>query len=128
MDYTITVADGPKAQALTKALAAFNASNQPLNAQQFMQRLIDGQLEGLVASYLVTKIKPIDLLQRFTQDERAAIRTAAKSNATIEDYLSMLAAAQGDVDLTHPLTVAGVQQLESAGLIAVGRSAQILSL
>ena len=130
MNYTVTVPDGSaRAQALAKAAEAFNASNPALTNEQFVQRIVDGQLDSLVASYLKTKIRPIDFLQRFTPQERAAIRSTAKTNPAVEDYLEMLAAVgTGELDLTHDLTVAGVQALEAAGLIAAGRAAQILAI
>ena len=64
---------------------------------------------------------------RMTSDERAAIRTASASNATLYDYMDMLNTA-GYANLLDPYTIGGCQSLETAGLIAAGRSAQILSL
>lgn len=131
MEITITVPDsGARMSAIERALIAYNARNSPpLNPQTFVQRLVDGQLDSLVASYLTTKVRPVDFLQRFTVEERTAIRGAAKSSPAIDDYLQMLAAVgAGELDLTHPLTTAGVQALEAAGLIAAGRAAQILAL
>lgn len=130
MDFIITINGAPLA-ALVKALAAYNTSNPgaPLTEPQLVQRLVDGQLEALVASYLKTKIRPVDFLQRFTPAERVAIRTAAQTNAAIDDYLQMLAAVgAGELDLTHELTIAGVQALEAAQLLAPGRAAEILAL
>lgn len=64
-------------------------------------------------------------LSRFTAQERKAIRQAAKSNADVEDWLELFNAAQ-DVDVTYPATIAGLQALESAGILAAGRAAEIL--
>lgn len=72
---------------------------------------------------LLTKVA---YLKRFTQPERIGIREAAKVNAVVEDYVELLNLAQ-DVDLADPETVAGVQQLEAAGLLAAGRAAEILA-
>jgi hypothetical protein len=127
VEYTLSVADGARAVALTRALEAYNARNTPLNGPQFLQKLLDGQLDSLVASYVVTTVTPLAFLQRFTTEERVAIRTAAKSSAALEDYLKMLDAAT-EVNLTHTVTVAGVQALEAGGLIAAGRGAEILAL
>ena len=70
-------------------------------------------------------ISKVQYLKRFTQAERIAIREAAKTSAVVNDYVQLLDAAS-DVDLADPDTVAGVQQLEAAGLLAAGRAAEIL--
>jgi hypothetical protein len=127
MDITVTVTDAAKLAALEKARTAYNLSATPLSEIEFIQKLVDGQLGGLVTSYLVTRITPFDFLSRFTQAERAAIRTAAAGNALIADYVAMVDAAPAVV-LTDTLTIAGVNALESAGLIAQGRGAEILAL
>lgn len=130
MEYTVTVGDGAQAAALDRAIALYNERNSPpLTAHDLVQRIVSGQLDALVQSHLKTKIRPVDFLQRFTLEERAAIRSTAKTNPQVEDYLQMLAAVgNAELDLTHPLTTAGVQALEAAGLIAAGRAAQILAL
>lgn len=130
MEYTVTVDGGAQAAALDRAVAIYNERNTPpLTAHALLQRIVSGQLDALVQSHLKTKIRPLDFLQRFTLEERSAIRTAAKSSPAIDDYLQMLAAVgAGELDLTHPLTAGGVQALEAAGLIAAGRAAQILAL
>jgi hypothetical protein len=127
MDITVTVTDAAKLAALDKARTAYNLSAQPLSEVEFLQKLVDGQLDGLVASYLVTRITPFDFLNRFTQAERAAIRTAAVGNPLIADYIAMVDAAPAVV-LTDALTIAGVNALEVAGLIAPGRGAAILAM
>lgn len=128
MDFTVSSSTEARTQALIKALAAFNANtSQAISQQEFMQKLIDGQLDGLVAAYLKTELTKLEFLNRFTADERIAIRAAAQSNAAIADYLAMLEAAQ-NVSLTDPRTISGAQALETASLIASGRAAQILAL
>lgn len=130
MEYVIIVTDdSARAKALAKALEAYNSRNTPVEVLEFMQKMVDQQLDSLVASYLTVKIDVIDFLDRFTVNERVAIRTAAKSNAAIDDYLQMLnAAPEGKVNLTSERTVAGVHALESAQLIGAGRAAEILAL
>lgn len=127
MQVTVTITDSSKLAAFQKALNAYNASNQPLSQSEFLQKLINGQLDGLVSSYLVTRILPFDFLSRFTPAERAAIRTAGQANATIADYIAMVDAAPM-VNLTSELTTTGVNSLEAAGLIGVGRAGEILAL
>lgn len=83
----------------------------------------DGSIEGTVTGRVMTKL---EYLRRFTQDERVAIRAAAKSNAVLEDYMALLELAQ-DVNTTDADTVAAVNMLEQAGLIATGRAQEILN-
>lgn len=128
MDYTISITDPNHLLGLQRALAAQNAGRDtPLTEAQLLESIAVNQCAGFAASYLVTRIAPLDFQMRFTAAERVAIRTAAQSNGAVADYVALLAAAVA-VNLTDALTVAGVQQLETAGLIAAGRSAQILAL
>ena len=69
----------------------------------------------------------IYFLQRFTQAERIAIRTAAKSSAALEDFLELLNATT-TVNTNDPLTIAGLHTFEQVGLLAVGRANQILGV
>ena len=71
-------------------------------------------------------ITKVAYLRRFTTDERVGIRTAAKTSAVLEDYLSMMELAE-EISLDDPDTIAAVQMLESAGLIAAGRAAEVLA-
>lgn len=75
-------------------------------------------------------ISGVQYLRRFTQDERIAIREAAKQSAILDDYLKLLDAtiAQGGlVNLNDPDTVGAVTLLEQSGLIAAGRAEEILN-
>jgi len=127
MDITITVAGQVHLAALSRALAAYNASNPPLAEQQFLQKLVDGQLKGLITAYVVTQLTKLAFLNRFTASERIAIRAAAEQSPAIHDYMAMLDAAQ-DVDLLDARTIGGVQALEAAGLLGEGRAGEILAL
>lgn len=82
----------------------------------------DGAIVGQ-SSRILTKL---EYLRRFTQDERVAIRTAAKANAVLEDYLALLELAE-EVNLGDADTIAAVQMLEAAGLLAAGRAGEILN-
>lgn len=75
---------------------------------------------------VVDELNKIDFLRLFTQAERIAIRTAAKTNALIADYQDMLDAA-AVVRLSDPDIQTGVPLLEFGTLIGVGRAAQILA-
>lgn len=71
-----------------------------------------------------------DFKLRFTADERKAIRTAAKSNADVEDFLDLLdtAAATGtQIRSDDAVLNAGLQMMEAAGLIGPGRAAAIVA-
>lgn len=128
MDLAISVTSAAHLAALQKAQAAYNAANgSALDSATFLQKLIDGQLDGLVAAYLKTNLTKLEFLHRFTAEERIVIRAAAAQSPAIADYMAMLDAAQ-DVDLTDARTIGGVQALEGAGLIGTGRAAQILTL
>jgi hypothetical protein len=73
------------------------------------------------------RITRLEFLNRFTQEERVAIRTAAKNVVALEDYLALVNVAQF-VDVTRADTIGGVQYLENAGLLQVGRANVILGL
>lgn len=68
----------------------------------------------------------LQYLRRFTSMERVTIRTAAKTEPVLEDYLAMLELAE-DISLDDADTIAAVNMLELAGLIAPGRAAEILA-
>jgi hypothetical protein len=61
-----------------------------------------------------------------TANERKAIRSAAESNADLYDFMDLLSDSTY-IDLTRAETIAGIGQLESAGLIASGRGDEILN-
>jgi hypothetical protein len=61
----------------------------------------------------------------FTNDEKLAIYTAAKSNLQIQIWLDDLAVSDV-IDLADPVTIYGVQTMEAVGLIGSGRAAEIL--
>lgn len=71
-------------------------------------------------------LNKVDFARLFTQAERIAIDDAAKINPVVRDYERMLNFAP-DVNLDDPDTQTGVPLLELAGLIGVGRAAQILA-
>jgi hypothetical protein len=73
------------------------------------------------------RISRLNFMQRFTDAEMAAILVAAKTNAALEAAMMKWQTAEGIV-LTDPATVAGVNALELAGLIANGRAAMILKV
>lgn len=72
------------------------------------------------------RLTRLQFLSSFTDEEMQAIVAAAESNAALKAALLKWQAAEGIV-LTDPATVAGVQALEIAGLIAPGRAEAILT-
>ena len=72
---------------------------------------------------IITKLA---YLRRFTGAERIAIRTVAKTQSELEDYLALLELAE-EISPDDPDTVAAVTMLEAIGLLAAGRAAEILA-
>lgn len=68
----------------------------------------------------------LEYLRRFDQDERIAIRDAAKVSPKLEDYMELLALAT-EVRSDDPDIVAALTMLEGASLIAPGRAQEILN-
>lgn len=71
-------------------------------------------------------ITKIAFMERFTDEELAAIYAAAKADVRVEVWMDKLRLAS-EVDLDDPRTIAGVQALETMGLIGEGRAAEVLS-
>ncbi|MCU7850056.1 MAG: hypothetical protein KZQ89_19110 [Candidatus Thiodiazotropha sp. (ex Lucinoma kastoroae)] len=69
----------------------------------------------------------LEFKRKFTQSERMHIRMAREASAMIDDLFDLVDSAQGimsdDADL-----VAGLQYMESEGLLATGRAAEILAV
>ncbi len=82
----------------------------------------DGAIIGTASSVLSKR----EFIKRLTVTEYATIKTAALTNPTLDYYWQMFMLA-ADINTGDPDTVAGVQMLEQAGLIAVGRAAEILA-
>ena len=86
--------------------------------------------QPVVVDVAVREVSGVAYLRRFTQEERIAFREAASQSAVLDDYLKLLDATiqqGGIVDLDDEDTVAAVNLLEQAGLIAAGRAAEILA-
>lgn len=74
---------------------------------------------------LKTTLTKLEYMNRFTDTELAGIYTAAKSAIQVEVWLEKFKLAT-DISLTDQRTVEGLQALEAAGLLAVGRASEIL--
>ena len=73
-----------------------------------------------------TKVTKLAFKQRMTAAERIAIRTAASTDPIVFDFMDLVDSAIY-IDLARQDTQDGVNYLESAGLLAAGRAAQILT-
>jgi hypothetical protein len=72
------------------------------------------------------KLTHRQFLKRLTSKEFKAIRQAAKNNPDVDMFLYLFERAQ-EIDLADPDTVAGLQMLETAGILNAGRAAEILA-
>ena len=81
-------------------------------------------------------IKPLDtwetrmvtvyqFLNKFTAQERVIIKTVAKTNVALQDYLDMVNQAQ-EIDLNDPTLYGGLMFFVSLGLLDEYRIAEIL--
>jgi len=66
-------------------------------------------------------LSPAEFMQRFTVQERIAIRGERGTDPVVHDFLSLLEVAQ-NVDLDDPATVAGVGYLVSVNLLTAERA------
>jgi hypothetical protein len=63
----------------------------------------------------------------FTQGERIALREAAKTEPTVEDFLDLLAGFTSGVALNDPVLVGSIEALVPAGLLSSARADAILA-
>ena len=84
-------------------------------------------IRELMRDPLSVKVLPtkLEFFDRFTDAEQVAIYDAAKTVTQVQIWLDKFKLAS-DIDVTDPRTIAGIQALEAAGLLAAGRAAQIL--
>ena len=92
----------------------------------------DGGVFSAPAPAPVRRLTKLAYMNRFTDLELADIYSAAKTVIAVEVWLAKFNATTPDadgtaIDLDDPRTVAGLQGMEAAGLLAVGRAAEILA-
>ena len=68
----------------------------------------------------------LEYMNRFTDAELAGIYTAAKTVVSVEIWLEKFKLAT-EINLDDPVTIAGLQAMEVATLLVVGRSQEILA-
>jgi hypothetical protein len=74
----------------------------------------------------IRTLTKLDYLRRFTAEERINIRAVCKTNAVLEDFMVLMDLAS-EINLDDPDTIAGVHTLEAVGLLAQGRTSEILA-
>ena len=93
--------------------------------------------DGTLVLLAPTRLTRLQFRNRFTAQEKAQLELAAMDDpsaepaqrlqsASLRAYLADLAAAEF-VDLADQSTVAGVNALEAAGILAEGRAAEVLA-
>lgn len=70
------------------------------------------------------ELSQLEFLRRFTSQERIAAKTSA--DPIIEDFMYLFTLAQ-NIRLDDPDTIAGVNYLESVGILSEGRTQEILN-
>jgi hypothetical protein len=68
----------------------------------------------------------LEFKRRMTQTERVTVRTLAKTEPVIEDFMDLLDAAT-EVRSDDPDLAAGLNMLESVGVLTAGRTNEILN-
>jgi len=79
-----------------------------------------------VEPFKTSILTPYEFLKRFTSEERKAIKAATLTNPDVDDLWTMFTVAQ-NIDLKNEDTINGVNALESLGILAKGRAAEILT-
>ena len=87
---------------------------------------VNFELPAAAAVATVPRLTHLEFMGRFTDAELVGIYTAAKSSVPVEIWLDKFKLAS-DVDRTDARTIAGLAGMESAGLLAAGRAAEILA-
>ena len=120
------------------ALNDYDGPAIPAPADFDISRIDDYRVDedGTLVLLAQTRLTRLQFRNRFTAQEKALLELAAMDDpsaepaqrlqaASLRAYLADLAAAEF-VDLADAPTVAGVQALEAAGLLAEGRAVEIL--
>lgn len=107
-----------------------STGNTIIAEQGFVDIAHDGDYELVPETPTATAKAPftkLEYMNRFTDDELAGIYTAAKTVVQVEIWLEKFKLAEF-VSLDDPRTLAGLQALEAAGLLAAGRAAEIVEV
>ena len=107
-----------------ECIAPDNPNDTPLTKSEHEAKI--AQLASMPPLPKPIKITKLQAMKRFTNQELAAIYTAAKTDVMVEIWLEKFKAAT-EIDLTDEDFIDGVNSLETATLIAVGRAVVILT-
>lgn len=97
-----------------------------LRAQKMGAEIDKREAAALEAENFILPFSKYEFLNLFTQAERLAIRTAAKNDVVIEDFLSLLSEAPA-VYLTNPDVIAGINYFVQAELLTQDRATEVLN-
>ncbi|WP_232216410.1 hypothetical protein [Methylobacter marinus] len=97
-----------------------------LRAQVMGTEIDRREAAALEAENFILPFSKYEFLNLFTQAERLAIRTAAKNDVVIEDFLSLLSEAPA-VYLTNPDVIAGINYFVQAELLTQDRATEVLN-
>ncbi len=126
MFYQVLLNDDQIATAVTATTAAVTDPGwMPLAS--YDARLVGKRWTGAAWEAVATTppaLTQLTFLRRFTAEERVVIRASA--DPLVVDFLHLLGLAQ-EIRLDDADTVAGVNYLESLGLLAEGRAAVVLA-
>ena len=87
----------------------------------------DSSIIDFIPTKSVKLYTPLEFLQLFTLEERAAIRTSAKTDVIVEDFLATLNIVS-EVNMSHPVTIQALQYMTLMELITPERLEQIRGL
>ena len=87
----------------------------------------DSSIIDFIPTKSVKLYTPLEFLQLFTLEERAAIRTSAKTDVIVEDFLATLNIVS-EVNMSHSVTIQALQYMTASGLITPERLEQIRGL
>lgn len=79
-----------------------------------------------IVAPLLPHITLLALNLRFTREERDAIRAAEITDPDVGDLMYLMTKARY-IDLNNPVTIIGLQMLETKTLLGLGRANAILS-
>lgn len=127
MQFIYDITDPVVVIALSRAAASYNNQNATsLTDTEYLALITKQNLDAMVHIHTVNSLTKYEFLARFTQDERVLIRATAATNGQLYDFMQMLEVSE-EIHLDNPDTMAGVNFLESVGLIDPGRAAEILA-
>lgn len=94
--------------------------------QMRLSQLQNTNVEAVQPEQKTSVISKLEYMDRFTDVELAGIYAAAKVYPQVEVWLEKFKLAE-NVNTQDPRVLAGLQALEGAGLLVVGRAAEIIA-